>query len=93
MIEDYVDYGLELAVQSVPIPEAKTHDPPNVYFFEVIKQVNAIILLFENQLSDTLVPLIMYVLIFFLLTSLLNIKCSKYILFYLLVQLPSIRNV
>ncbi|KAL5238755.1 hypothetical protein ACI65C_006165 [Semiaphis heraclei] len=58
LIEDYVDYGLELAVQSVPIPEAKTHDPPNVYFFEVIKQVNAIILLFENQLSDTLIPLI-----------------------------------
>jgi len=92
LIEDYVDYGLELAVQSVPIPEAKTHDPPNVYFFEVIKQVNTIILLFENQLSDTLVPLIMYVLIFSLIT-LLNIKFSKCVLFYLLVQLLSIRNV
>lgn len=67
LIEDYVDYGLELAVQSVPIPEAKTHDPPNVYFFDVIKQVNTIILLFENQLSDALVPLIMYVLIIFFL--------------------------
>lgn len=59
LIEDYVDYGLELAVQSVPIPEAKTHEPPNVYFFDVVKQVNTIIVLYENQLSDTLVPLIM----------------------------------
>ncbi|XP_025419969.1 exocyst complex component 5 [Sipha flava] len=58
LIDDYVDYGLELAIQSVPIPEAKTHDPPNVYFFDVIKQVNKIILLFENQISDALVPLI-----------------------------------
>jgi len=74
LIEDYVDYGLELAVQSVPIPEAKTHDPPNVYFFEVIKQVNAIILLFENQLSDTLVPLIMYVLILFLINLIIEYK-------------------
>lgn len=59
LIEDYIDYGLELAVQSVPIPEAKTHDPPNVYFFNVIKQINSIIILYENQISDTLIPLIM----------------------------------
>lgn len=59
LIEEYVDYGLELAVQSVPIPEAKTHDSPHVYFFDVIKQVNTIIILYENQVSDTLIPLIM----------------------------------
>lgn len=59
LIDEFVDYGLELAIQSIPIPESKTHDRPNVYFFDVIKQVNAIILLFENQVSDTLVPLIM----------------------------------
>lgn len=59
MTEDYVDYGLELAVQSVPIPEAKTHDPPNLYYFDVIKQVNTIIVLYEKQLSDILVPLVM----------------------------------
>jgi len=67
LIEDYIDYGLELAIQSVPIPEAKTHDPPNVYFFDVIKQVNAIIVLYENHVSDILIPLIMYVLIIFFL--------------------------
>lgn len=59
LIEDYVDYGLELAVHSVPIPEAKTHESPNVYFFDVVKQVNTIIILYENQISDTLIPLIM----------------------------------
>ncbi|XP_050438266.1 exocyst complex component 5 [Adelges cooleyi] len=58
LIEEYVDYGLELAIQSVPIPEAKTHDPPNVYFFDVAKQVNTIIILLEKQFSDILVPLI-----------------------------------
>jgi len=54
-----IDYGLELAIESIAIPEAKTHDPPNIYFFNVIKQVNSIILLYENQLLTTLVPLIM----------------------------------
>jgi len=58
LLEDYVDYGLELAIESIAIPEAKTHEP-NIYFFNVIKQVNSIILLYENQLLDTLVPLIM----------------------------------
>lgn len=63
LIEEYIDYGLELAVQCVPIPEGKTHEPPNVYFFDVIKQINTIIVLFENQFTDTVVPLIMLVLI------------------------------
>lgn len=59
LIEDYADYGLELGVHSVPIPEAKTNDRPNIYFFNVIKQINAIIILFEKEISDTLIPLIM----------------------------------
>lgn len=59
MVDDFIDYGLELGIQSVPIPEAKTHEPPNVYFFDVVKQVNIIIGLLEKQLSDVLVPLIM----------------------------------
>ncbi|VVC29722.1 Hypothetical protein CINCED_3A010914 [Cinara cedri] len=58
LIEDFVDYGIELAVQSVPIPEAKTHEPPSIIFFEVVKQVHRIIVLYENQFSETLVPLI-----------------------------------
>lgn len=57
LIEEYVDYGLELGVHSVPIPEAKTNGRPNIYFFNVIKQINAIIILFENQISDSLIPL------------------------------------
>lgn len=59
LIEDFVDYGIELAIQSVPIPEAKTHEPPNIIFFEVVKQVHRIIVLYENQFSETLVPLVM----------------------------------
>lgn len=59
LVDDFSDYGLELAIQSVPIPEAKTHDPPNVYFFDVVKQVNTIIVLLEKQLSNALIPLIM----------------------------------
>lgn len=59
LIDEYIDYAIELAIQSIPISEIKTQELSNIYFFNVIKQVNAIIILFENQFKDTLVPLIM----------------------------------
>lgn len=54
LIEDFVDYGLDLAIQSVPIPEAKPHEPPKIVFFDVVKQVHRICYLYESQLHETL---------------------------------------
>lgn len=56
LISDHVDYALELGLQSVPIPESRTQ--PEIHFFNVVRQCNAIVRLLEEQFNDSLVPLV-----------------------------------
>lgn len=56
LMAEHLDYALELGLQSVPIPENKTQ--PQIYFFDVVRQCNAIIHLLEKQFNDSLVPLV-----------------------------------
>lgn len=57
LINEHVDYALELGLQSVPIPESRT--PPDIHFFRIARQCNAIVKLLEEQFNDSLVPLVM----------------------------------
>ncbi|KAG8234088.1 hypothetical protein J437_LFUL014617 [Ladona fulva] len=57
LVEEHVDYALELGLQSVPIPETKTTQP-QLFFFDVVRQCNAIIHLLEKQCTDSVLPLV-----------------------------------
>ncbi|KAL1114999.1 hypothetical protein AAG570_007822 [Ranatra chinensis] len=57
LIVDHVDYAVELALQAVPIPESKLQQQ-HIYFFDVVRQANAIIHLVEKQFTDCLIPLV-----------------------------------
>lgn len=56
LLHEHVDYALEIGLSGIPVPECKTI--PELYFFDVVGQTNAIIHLFEKQFSDSLVPLV-----------------------------------
>ncbi|XP_043255269.1 exocyst complex component 5 [Colletes gigas] len=56
LISEHVDYALELGLQSVPIPESRTQ--PEIHFFNVVRQCNAIVRLLDEQFNDSLIPLI-----------------------------------
>ncbi|KAF7384399.1 hypothetical protein HZH66_012649 [Vespula vulgaris] len=56
LINEHVDYALELGLQSVPIPESRTQ--PEIHFFNVMHQCNAIVRLLEEQFNDSVLPLI-----------------------------------
>lgn len=53
---EHIDYALELGLQGIPVTEPKS--PPEIYFFDVVRQCNAICHLLEKQFADTLVPLV-----------------------------------
>lgn len=57
LINEHIDYALELGLQCVPIPESRTQ--PEIHFFTVIRQCNVIIRLLEEQFSGDLLPLIL----------------------------------
>lgn len=57
LVLEHVDYAVDLGLQAVPIPESKSQ--PQIYFFDVVRQCNAVIHLLEKQFSDSLVPLVM----------------------------------
>lgn len=57
LINEHVDYALELGIQCVPIPESRTQ--PEVHFFTVVRQCNVIIKLLEEQFSGELLPLVL----------------------------------
>ncbi|KOX77029.1 Exocyst complex component 5, partial [Melipona quadrifasciata] len=57
LISEHVDYALELGLQSVPIPESRTTQP-EIYFFNVVRQCNAIVRLLEEQFNDSVIPLV-----------------------------------
>jgi exocyst complex component 5 len=55
LVVEHVDYAVDLGLQAVPIPESK--NKPQIYFFDVVRQCNAIIHLLEKQFNDSIVPL------------------------------------
>ncbi|KAG8247197.1 Exocyst complex component 5 [Homalodisca vitripennis] len=57
LITEHVEYAIELGLQAVPIPETKTQQP-QVYFFNIVSQANAVIHLVEKQFSDSLIPIV-----------------------------------
>lgn len=57
LISEYVDYAIDLGIQSVPIPESNTQQP-DIYFFEIVQQTNIIVHLLEKLIADSLFPLI-----------------------------------
>lgn len=57
LIIEYVDYAIDLGIQSVPIAESNTQQP-EIYFFEIVQQTNIIIHLLDKLVADNLFPLI-----------------------------------
>lgn len=55
LVVEHVDYAVDLGLQAVPIPESK--NKPQIFFFDVVRQCNAIIHLLEKQFNDSIVPL------------------------------------
>ncbi|KAI5643086.1 exocyst complex component sec10 domain-containing protein [Phthorimaea operculella] len=55
MIE-HVDYALDLGLQSIPIAESKS--PPQIYFFDTVKQANKIVKMFEDHFQASILPCI-----------------------------------
>lgn len=62
LITEYVDYAIDLGIQSVPIPESSTQRS-EIYFFEIVQQTNVIVHLMEKLINDNLFPLIGLVLV------------------------------
>lgn len=58
LISEHLDYALELGLQGVPIPESRTQ--PEIHFFNVMHQCNAIVRLLEEQFNDSVLPLVLY---------------------------------
>jgi hypothetical protein len=56
LVHEHVEYAIELGLQGIPLPESKT--VPELYFFDVLGQTNAIMHLFEKQFGDSLLPLV-----------------------------------
>ncbi|KAK2162172.1 hypothetical protein LSH36_102g02090 [Paralvinella palmiformis] len=54
LVHEHIDYALELGLQAIPLPDAKTE--PALFFFDVVGQANTIFHLFEKQFSDSLLP-------------------------------------
>ncbi|XP_063222638.1 exocyst complex component 5 [Bacillus rossius redtenbacheri] len=56
LVVEHLDYALELGLQGVPVPEGRV--PPQLHFFHVARQCNAIVHLLDKQFGDSLVPLV-----------------------------------
>ena len=56
LLHEHIDYSLEIGLQGIPLPECRTI--PELYFFDVVGQTNAIVHLFEKQFNDSLLPLV-----------------------------------
>jgi hypothetical protein len=53
---EHIDYALELGLQGIPSSEPKTQ--PEIFFFDVVRQCNAICHLLEKQFVDSVIPLV-----------------------------------
>ena len=56
LVEEFIDYALELGLQAVPPSESKVQ--PDIHFFAVTREVNGIIHLLEKLFNDSLLPLV-----------------------------------
>lgn len=56
LVEELIDYALELGLHAVPPSEAKSQ--PDIHFFGVVREVNAIIHLMDRLFQDGLLPLV-----------------------------------
>lgn len=54
---EHIDYALEMGLNGVPTSEPKSQ--PELHYFEIARQCNAICHLLEKQLVDSLIPLVM----------------------------------
>uniref|UniRef100_A0A6M2DSW5 Exocyst complex component 5 n=1 Tax=Xenopsylla cheopis TaxID=163159 RepID=A0A6M2DSW5_XENCH len=54
LLTEHCDYALELGLQGVPLGEGKS--PPQIYFFDIVRQCNTIIHLMEKLLNDSVLP-------------------------------------
>ncbi|XP_063895855.1 exocyst complex component 5 isoform X1 [Helicoverpa armigera] len=53
LLVEHVDYALDLGLQSIPIVESKS--PPQIYFFDIVKQANKIVRMFEEHFQESVV--------------------------------------
>lgn len=53
---EHIDYAIEIGLQGIPLSEPKTQ--PEIYFFDVARQANAICHLIEKQFVDSVIPLV-----------------------------------
>lgn len=56
LLIEHVDYALDLGLQSIPIAEGKS--PPQIYFFDTVKQANVIVRMFEEHFQESILPCI-----------------------------------
>ena len=56
LFHEHVDYALEIGLSGIPLAESKSI--PELFFFDVVGQTNAIIHLLDKQFSDSLLPLV-----------------------------------
>ncbi|XP_028036661.1 exocyst complex component 5 [Bombyx mandarina] len=56
LLIEHVDYALDLGLQSIPIAEGKS--PPQIYFFDTVKQANVIVRKFEEHFQESILPCI-----------------------------------
>ncbi|RVE42509.1 hypothetical protein evm_012852, partial [Chilo suppressalis] len=54
LLVEHVDYALDLGLQSIPIAESKS--PPQIYFFDIVKQANAIVKMFNDHFQESILP-------------------------------------
>uniref|UniRef100_A0A0A9W0K1 Exocyst complex component 5 n=5 Tax=Lygus hesperus TaxID=30085 RepID=A0A0A9W0K1_LYGHE len=57
LINNFVNYALEIGLQAVPIPETKSQ-PQEIHFFKVTRQTNMIVYLIEKNFADFALPLL-----------------------------------
>ena len=57
LIHEHLDYAIEIGLQGIPLPEGNK-SVPELYFFDVVGQTNAIQHLFEKQFHDSVLPLV-----------------------------------
>lgn len=56
LIQEHIHYALDLALHTIPTSEPKS--PPELYFFEVVREANAVCHLFEKQFVDSVIPVV-----------------------------------
>ncbi|XP_026314909.1 exocyst complex component 5 [Hyposmocoma kahamanoa] len=54
LLVEHVDYALDLGLQSIPIAESKS--PPQIHFFDIVKQANKIVKMFEEHFQESILP-------------------------------------